>query len=103
MAEFVPVWEIFEVDASADQPASLPISPGPATGYRWELTLPAGVEKAEEGPARETVESARLGSAASGALRVKAKRGEHVIEAKLVRPWAPDDPIRRVRITLHVS
>jgi hypothetical protein len=44
-----------------------------------------------------------LGGAAGGYLQVTAPRGEHVITARLARPWEPDKPVRVVTIRLHVA
>jgi hypothetical protein len=43
------------------------------------------------------------GGALGGRIQVKAVAGEHVLTARLVRPWRRDAPIRMVRIYLSVS
>jgi len=103
MSEPLPDWENFELEAPAGQPVSLPISHGPATGYSWKLSLPAGITQAEDGPPPALASSARAGGAARGALRVSAEKGEHLIEAQLVRPWMPNEPARRVRIRVRAT
>jgi predicted secreted protein len=94
--------EEHEVEGVAGQPVTLPIAGGPATGHRWFLDLPAGVEQIDDGPQRDPDPGAALGAAAGGYLRVVAERGEHVVAARLARPWEPDSPVRRVRIRLLV-
>lgn len=95
--------ESFNVTGKPNEPITLPIAGGPATGFSWRLDLPAGVEQIEDGPERSAGDSARLGAATGGSLRVTATRGEHTIVARLVRPWEPDQPARVVRIQLHVE
>jgi predicted secreted protein len=71
----------------------LPIAGGPATGYAWRLELPEGVKQIEDSPERSLDPSVRLGGAA----------GEHVVTARLARPWEPDNSVRLVTIRLHVT
>jgi predicted secreted protein len=92
-----------EAHGTAGAPIELPLRGGPATGYEWQLELPDGVARASNGPARPVEPGTRLGDAAGGALRVTATAGEHVLTARLARPWEPDAPIRVVRIRLHVA
>src|SRR5262249_30716482 len=80
----------------------LPIAHGPVTGYSWKLDLPDGVERINDGPPKSN-EPARPGEAVRGAIRVKARKGEHRIHARLVRPWQPDKPARAVDIALTVE
>lgn len=94
--------EYLDVEGKAGQPIALPIAAGPATGYAWSLALPEGVERTEDGPASPVDPSARLGGAAGGYLQVTAPAGEHLIIARLARPWEPDQPVRVVGIHLHV-
>jgi predicted secreted protein len=94
--------EQFEAAGNAGQAIALPIANGPATGYAWRLSLPQGVERIEDGPARPIDPSAELGGAAGGSLRVRAPAGDHVITAHLVRPWQPDKPVRVAIIRLHI-
>ena len=94
--------EEFDVDGASGQPIRLPIGPGPATGYQWQLDLPEGVSRIEDTPP-EPVESAqRLGASGGGYMQVRAPAGEHEIVARLARPWQPDQPVRTVRMRLHV-
>jgi predicted secreted protein len=95
--------ESFDVNGKAGQPIALPIASGPATGYAWSLDLPEGVERIGDGPERIVDPSARLGGASGGYLRVTAPRGDHVIIARLARPWEVDRPQRIVEIRLHVE
>lgn len=95
--------EYLDVDGKAGQPITLPITAGPATGYSWRLDLPEGVERIDDSPARPLDPSVRLGGSASGYLQVTAPTGEHVISARLARPWEPDSPVRVVTIRLHVA
>jgi predicted secreted protein len=81
----------------------LPIAGGPATGYAWRLELPEGVKQIEDSPERSLDPSVRLGGAAGGYLQVTAPRGEHVVPARLARPWEPDNSVRLVTIRLHVT
>jgi predicted secreted protein len=94
--------EELEAQGVAGEPITLPIAHGPATGYGWELELPPGVEQIEDEPGEELPPDVRLGGAAGGHPRVRAPAGDHVILARLVRPWEPDHPARTVRIHLHV-
>jgi predicted secreted protein len=98
----IPI-EYFVVQGTSGNPIELPIAAGPATGHVWKLELPHGVERIEDGPQRPVDPSTRLGGATGGNLRVKAPRGEHVITARLARPWQPDSPARVVQIRLHVD
>jgi predicted secreted protein len=95
--------ESFDVTGKAGQPIALPIASGPATGYAWSLDLPEGVERIGDGPERMVDPSARLGGASGGYLRVTAPGGDHIIIARLARPWQPDHPVRMVEIRLHVE
>lgn len=95
--------ETLDVYGATGQPIELPIGPGPATGHHWVLELPPGVERiadAEPDPAPDA--GTRLGQAAGGRLRVTAGAGDHVLIARLTRPWE-SRAIREVRIALHVS
>ncbi len=94
--------EELQADGVAGEPIRLPIAHGPATGYAWELELPTGVERIEDEPGEEPPADARLGGSAGGRLRVRAPSGQHVILARLVRPWEPDRPARTVLIRLNV-
>jgi predicted secreted protein len=98
-----PQPEDLTAQGKAGEPIVLPIAGGPATGYAWRLELPEDVERIEDGPNRLLDPSVRLGGAAGGYLRVKAKRGDYVIIARLARPWEPDRSIRVVRVRLHVE
>ena len=95
-------WEELEAEGVAGTPIALPITVGPPTGYDWELVLPAGVERLEDEPGKTLGPDVRLGGSTGGRLRVRAPSGDHVIVARLVRPWEPDRPARTVRIRLHV-
>ena len=95
--------EYLDIEGKAGEVIALPIAGGPATGYAWRLELPAGVERIEDSPERPLDPSVRLGGAAGGYLRITAPRGEHVIAARLARPWEPDNPVRVVTIRLHVA
>ena len=103
MVEFEVEPEEFEVEGVAGEPIRLPITTGPATGYAWNLELPDGVERIEDEPGQKLDPSVRLGGAEGGHLQVTATGGDHVIVARLARPWEPDQPIRVVKIQLHVS
>ena len=81
--------EELDAEGTAGEPIVLPIAAGPATGYAWRLELPQEVEQLEDGPARAVDPDRRLGGAAGGFLRVTAPRGEHVLVARLARPWDP--------------
>ena len=95
--------ERFQLDAVAGSPVSLPITTGPATGYSWELELPDGVERIEDGPGRDPPDARQLGGSTRAPLRVTAPAGDHVVHARLVRPWQTDRPIRTARIELRVA
>jgi predicted secreted protein len=84
-------------------PVALPIARGPATGYRWSLSLPAGVSQVADGPGGPVPPSQRLGAASGAALFVVAVPGVYQIAATLARPWAPDKPARTVVIQLTVN
>ena len=95
--------EEFSVEGVTGTPVTLPIATGPATGYDWEFEFPSGVERLEDGPGRDVPEANRLGGAAGGNIRVAAPPGDHVMIARLVRPWDRANAIRTVRIHLHVA
>jgi predicted secreted protein len=94
--------ETMDVEGKAGEPITLPIASGPATGYAWRLDLPEGVARIEDGPPRTVQPAERLGGATGGYLRVTAPAGEHLVVARLARPWEPDRPARVVSIRLHV-
>jgi predicted secreted protein len=94
--------EELDVEGAAGEPITLPITVGPATGYEWELELPAGVEQLDDEPGEEPAEHERLGGSTGAHLRVRAPAGEHVILARLARPWERDRPERVVRLRLDV-
>ena len=96
--------EEFELQGTAGQPVSLPISPGPATGYRWQLRLPAGVQRLEDAPGPEVPAGTNLGASLAGAIRVVAATpGTYTIDGQLVRPWDEEDVARTVRLHLHIQ
>ena len=95
--------EEFKVEGVAGLPIALPISSGPATGYDWEFDMPSGVERLEDAPVRDVPAGAHLGGASGGQIQVTAPAGEHVLMARLVRPWGRGAPIRTIRIQLSVS
>lgn len=95
--------EEFQVQGVAGVPIALPISTGPATGYGWEFDLPEGVERLPDAGERDVPASGYAGGALGGRVQVAAVPGEHVLTARLVRPWRRDAPIRTVRIHLSVS
>jgi predicted secreted protein len=95
--------EYLDVDGKAGEAIALPLTNGPATGYSWRLDLPAGVERIEDSPGRELDPAVRLGGSEGRYLQVTAPKGEHVIVARLARPWEPDNPVRIVTIRLHVA
>lgn len=90
--------ENYDIDGTTGEPVALPLTRGPATGHRWVLDLPTGIERLEDGPGEPGRE---LGGGSGAALRVRAPVGEHVIVARLVRPWE-SEPVRVVRIRLRV-
>lgn len=95
--------EYLDTEGKAGEAIALPIAAGPATGYSWRLDLPAGVKRTEDSPGRTLDPSVRLGGAEGGYLQVTAPRGEHVIVARLARPWEADNAVRIVTIRLHVT
>ena len=95
--------ENITIKGKAGQPIDLPISAGPPTGYTWSLKLPAGVTQIDDAPGRHVDADRRLGTGVSGSMRVLAPQGYHRIEARLIRPWAPDKPARILNIDLSVD
>jgi predicted secreted protein len=95
--------EELEAEGVAGEPITLPITTGPATGYGWQLELPDGVERIEDEPGQTLDPSVRLGGAEGGHLQVTAPSGDHIIIARLARPWEPDQPVRVARIHLRVA
>ena len=95
--------EEFEVAGVAGEPITLPITTGPATGYDWHLELPDGVARVDDTSGRALDPSTRLGDAGGAHLQIIAPSGDHVVVARLARPWAPDEPIRVVRIRVRVE
>src|SRR5690349_6640230 len=94
--------ESMKAQGKAGQPVDLPIAQGPAAGYSWQLDLPAGVVRLEDGPQRTAAPGQRLGAATGGALRVQAPKGQYTIMARLARPWG-GDAVRTVSIELTVD
>jgi predicted secreted protein len=90
------------VQGKAGQPIELPIAQGPATGYSWQLELPEGVVRLEDGPPRSAIPGKHLGAATGGTIRVKAPKGRFMITARLARPWG-GDAVRTVSIDLTVA
>jgi inhibitor of cysteine peptidase len=91
--------ETIDVRGTAGVPIELPIGPGPATGHQWTLELPAGVRRIDDS---EPVATGQLGDPPGSRIRVIATPGEHVIDARLARPWEAN-PVREVRLRLHVD
>jgi predicted secreted protein len=101
-----PVPAVDEVHLAGGQhePITLPIAEGPATGYEWQLDLPEGVRRIDDGPPRTPEPGTAVGGAVSGYLRVEVDRpGDFIVTARLARPWELDQPIRIVRIMITVT
>lgn len=98
----MPAIETMIVHGKAGQPIELPISHGPATGYTWQLELPDGVTRLEDGPPRPAPPGKNLGAAMGGVIRVEAQTGRFVVSARLVRPWG-GAPARIVAVDLVVD
>ena len=94
--------ESMKAQGKAGQPVDLPIAQGPAAGYSWQLDLPAGVVRLEDGPPRTAAPGQHLGAATGGVLRVQAPKGQHTITARLARPWG-GEAVRTVTIDLAVE
>lgn len=94
--------ESMTVRGKAGQPIELPIAQGPATGYSWQLDLPAGVVRLEDGPERPGTPGRHLGAAVGGAMRVQAPEGQFTLTARLARPWG-GEAVRTVAIDLVVE
>ncbi len=95
--------ETFDVRGVAGIPIVLPIGGGPATGHHWTLDLPPGVRQISDSePEPHPDERTRLGGASGSRLRVLAEAGEHLVTARLARPWERN-AIREVRLELHVD
>jgi predicted secreted protein len=95
--------EQFDVHGLAGQAVILPIALGPATGHVWQLELPEGVSRIDNGPSTKVESAGEIGSGRGAHLRVTAPRGDHVIMARLARPWELGQPVRVVRIRLHID
>ena len=94
--------EKLSAHGAAGEAIELPISHGATTGYSWKLDLPEGVQRIDDGPQKGDNPSIP-GAPSGGAIRVKARKGEHRIHARLMRPWQPDQPARVVEIALTVE
>lgn len=104
MTDPAPPVEEVRVTGRQHEPIQLPIAEGPATGYGWQLELPEGVRRIEDGPPRTPEPGTELGGGTSGYLRVDVDRpGDFVVTARLARPWQLDRPIRIVRIVITVT
>jgi predicted secreted protein len=88
------------VQGKAGVPIALPLTSGPATGYHWTFDLPEGVERYADSVVPI---SSHVYGAPGGNIRLKAVAGEHLVTARLIRPWKPNEPIRTARIHLSVS
>jgi predicted secreted protein len=95
--------EEYTVQGKAGVPIDLPISSGPATGYHWEFELPEGVERYADSTGALVPATSHLGTSPGGNIRLTAVPGEHLVTARMIRPWNPDEPIRTARIRLRVS
>ena len=95
--------EKLNVHGTAGSPIELPISQGPVTGHSWTLNLPDGVERIDDGPQRPVDPPTKPGASIRGAIRVKARKGDYRITARLARSWQPDPPARVVEIALTVE
>lgn len=89
------------IEGKAGVPIMLNLRRGPATGHEWLLSLPDGVQQIEDrAPAAM---AHQLGDAAGGGVQVQARRpGRYRINARLARPWEPDQPVKTVEIDLLV-
>lgn len=94
---------VVRVEGKAGQPVALPMAQGPATGYSWWLSLPAGVVQVDDGAPRTPLPGQHLGAAVSGPLRVQAGPGRYRLTARLARRWSPDDAMQTVEIDLVVD
>ena len=103
MAEYEIKPEEFEVAGVAGEPITLPITIGPATGYDWHLELPDGVARLDDTSGRARDPSTRLGDAGGAHIQITAPSGDHLVVARLERPWSPDEPIRVVWIRVRVE
>lgn len=91
------------ISGVAGIPVELPIGRGPATGFVWELTLPAGVEQLPDGPPLPPEDPPLVGSDRSGRFRVSAPAGDYVIDAVNARPWEPENIAETRVFVLRVS
>lgn len=92
------------VKGRAGQPIDLPLTQGPATGYSWQLDLPEGVTRLEDGSSRPAPPDQRLGATSGAVLRVKAaKPGRYRVIAQLARPWDPNAPLQTLVLDLTVE
>jgi predicted secreted protein len=95
--------ETVAIHGEAGVPVALPVVRGPATGYRWSLSLPEGVSQVADAPGVPVSPDQRLGGASGAPLSVVARPGVYRITATLARPWEPDKPARTVVILLTVQ
>ncbi len=95
--------ERLNVHGTAGSPIELPISHGALTGHSWTLNLPDGVERIDDGPQKPVDPLTKPGASIRGAIRVKARKGEYQITARLARSWQPENPARVVEIALTVE
>ena len=101
--------EHIELTAEAGKPIELPLPRGAANGFSWQLLLPVGVtiapttvsNRLEESHAGEPGEPGE--PVAGHAAAICASLGTHEIEARLVRPWLPQAPIRTILIQLTAT
>jgi hypothetical protein len=94
--------EEFSVDGIAEVPIELPVGSEGPTGYKWNFQFPDGVEYIGRAPADDPAPGRAVGSVGIGPPIVTAVAGEHTIVASLELPWEAGQPIRVVRINLHV-
>ena len=95
--------ERIELTAEAGKPIELPLPRGAANGISWRLLLPVGVTIAPINVSKRLDESQAGEPAAGHAAAVCASLGTHEIEARLVRPWLPQAPIRTILIQLTAT
>ncbi len=88
------------IRGSGGEPIVLPLTVGAATGYRWQLDLPPGVQRLDDEPVDAPV---RPGADPGAHLRVQAEPGEYTVGAKLIRPWEPDKVAKSATFRLAVD
>ncbi|MFZ6844654.1 protease inhibitor I42 family protein [Undibacterium sp. RuTC16W] len=85
---------------------ALPLGTSSATGFHWDVDLPAGLSFVDKSPVntgRDAEDATEAGGGPAQQLSVNGVAGIYQISAKLIRPWDKANPIRHALIQLTIK